>query len=85
MSFFGFDDNNLENDRQRFLRGEQPNNQPIPEYTWGAEGYDGLGDTLQEGGDDLNDETFGSSGPIGEHRAPLLGSECLLMDGRQGF
>ncbi|KAF9005908.1 topoisomerase II-associated protein PAT1 [Cyathus striatus] len=28
-------------------------------YTWGEESYDGLGDALQEGGDELNDETFG--------------------------
>jgi hypothetical protein len=27
-------------------------------YTWGKDSYDGLGDVLQEGGDDLNDETF---------------------------
>lgn len=28
-------------------------------YTWGQEGYDGLGDKLDESGDDLNDDTFG--------------------------
>ncbi len=27
--------------------------------------YDGLGDALQEAQDDLNDETFGSTGPVG--------------------
>lgn len=28
-------------------------------YTWGQEGYDGLGDKLDESGDDLNQDTFG--------------------------
>lgn len=28
-------------------------------YTWGQEGYDGLGDKLDESGDDLNEDTFG--------------------------
>ena len=28
-------------------------------YTWGEEGYDGLGDALMEEGDDFNDDTFG--------------------------
>ena len=33
--------------------------------THGAQSYDGLGDALQEGEDDLNDETFGSTVPVG--------------------
>ncbi|TKY89617.1 hypothetical protein EX895_001402 [Sporisorium graminicola] len=28
-------------------------------YTWGQDGYDGLGDKLDESGDDLNEDTFG--------------------------
>ncbi|KAJ1023154.1 hypothetical protein NDA16_003307 [Ustilago loliicola] len=28
-------------------------------YTWGQEGYDGLGDRLDESNDDLNEDTFG--------------------------
>lgn len=28
-------------------------------YTWGQDGYDGLGDKLDESGDDFNDDTFG--------------------------
>ncbi|UZJ52791.1 hypothetical protein CBS101457_002111 [Exobasidium rhododendri] len=39
-------------------------------YTWGGRGeggYDGLGDLLDEAGDDLNDDTFGfSSQPVGK-------------------
>ncbi|PWY97034.1 hypothetical protein BCV70DRAFT_203222 [Testicularia cyperi] len=31
-------------------------------YTWGQEGYDGLGDKLDESGDDFNDDTFGDFG-----------------------
>ncbi len=38
----------------------------IAVYTWGTEDYDdGLGKALMEGGDDLNDLTFGD-GPISE-------------------
>ena len=37
----------------------------IAEYVWGEESYDGLGDSLHEARDDLNDETFGSTGPVG--------------------
>ncbi|KAF7770553.1 hypothetical protein Agabi119p4_6527 [Agaricus bisporus var. burnettii] len=35
-------------------------------YTWGDESYDGLGDALQERGDELNDETFGSVEQVGK-------------------
>jgi len=38
----------------------------IAEYIWGEESYDGLGDALQEGGDELNDETFGGVNSIGK-------------------
>ena len=31
----------------------------------GEESYDGLGDALQERGDELNDETFGGTGAVG--------------------
>ncbi|SPO28397.1 related to PAT1 - topoisomerase II-associated protein [Ustilago trichophora] len=31
-------------------------------YTWGQDGYDGLGDKLDESGDDFNDDTFGDFG-----------------------
>jgi len=37
-------------------------------YTWGEEGYDGLGDALLEEGDDFNDDTFGGEDdpPVGQ-------------------
>lgn len=62
MSFFGFDQpNSLEDEKRRFLEsGAQAAQQgDVAVYTWGEESYDGLGDALQEGGDELNDETFG--------------------------
>jgi hypothetical protein len=75
MAFFGFQENNLEEERQRIRNGGARENEDVAVYTWGEESYDGLGDALQEGGDDFNDETFGSSGAVGEHprtrRSPL--------------
>jgi len=68
MSFFGFDNQiDLESERRKFLEGEgQGPREDIAVYTWGEQGYDGLGNELQEGGDELNDETFGGSGQVGE-------------------
>ncbi|KAJ6581355.1 topoisomerase II-associated protein PAT1 [Mycena capillaripes] len=66
MSFFGFQENNLEEERQRIRNGGSGENEDVAVYTWGEESYDGLGDALQEGGDDLNDETFGSTGNVGK-------------------
>lgn len=65
MSFFGIDNNDLENEKRKYLEGTLDDGSDIPVYTWGTERYDGLGGALQEGGDDLNDETFGGTGPIG--------------------
>jgi DNA topoisomerase 2-associated protein PAT1 len=71
MAFFGLEPDDLfERERQSFRQGltqgngngQEPN---LAVYTWGEESYDGLGDALVEGGDDLNDETFGGSGPVG--------------------
>lgn len=68
MSFFGFDNPvDLESERRKFLEGDgQGPNEDIAVYTWGEQGYDGLGDQLQEGGDELNDVTFGETGDVGE-------------------
>ena len=64
MSFFGLEQNSdLENEKRKFLEGAA-RQEDVAVYTWGEEGYDGLGDALQEGGDELNDETFGG-GPVG--------------------
>ena len=65
MSFFGLEASavDIEREREVFLRGGLK--EDVAVYTWGEENYDGLGDELQEGGDELNDETFGSLGNIG--------------------
>lgn len=53
MSFFGFG-TTLD---QELHKPSQDEN--IAVYTFGEEGYDGLADALDEGLDELNDETFG--------------------------
>ncbi|KAJ7634146.1 topoisomerase II-associated protein PAT1 [Mycena polygramma] len=73
MSFFGFQENNLEEERQRIRNGGSGENEDVAVYTWGEESYDGLGDALQEGGDDLNDETFGGTG----------NAKTLILPGKQ--
>jgi len=60
MSFFGFD-STLPERRLDDKAGAED----VAVYTWGTEDYDGLGDQLQEQGDDSNDLTFGG-GDIGE-------------------
>jgi DNA topoisomerase 2-associated protein PAT1 len=65
MSFFGIDNNDLENEKQKYLEGTLDDGSDIPVYTWGTERYDALAGALQEGDDDLNDETFGGTDPVG--------------------
>jgi DNA topoisomerase 2-associated protein PAT1 len=88
MSFFGFEQNNiLEREKQQFLRGGKPQ-EDLAVYTWGEESYDGLGDALQEGGDDLNDETFGATGEVGAYLLLLALFDFFSTVhhfGRQGF
>ena len=69
MSFFGLENNSLEDEKARFLEGGLHESEDVAVYTWGEESYDGLGDALQEGGDDLNDETFGV-GTVGAIHSP---------------
>jgi DNA topoisomerase 2-associated protein PAT1 len=84
MSFFGFQENNLEEERQRLRNGGSHENEDVAVYTWGEESYDGLGDALQEGGDDYNDETFGGAGNVGEQNyASLPGPSATFT--RQGL
>ncbi|KAF8638932.1 hypothetical protein AX16_010407 [Volvariella volvacea WC 439] len=65
MSFFGFPQNDLEQDKRAFLDASaQP--PATNKYQWGEESYDGLGDALQEGNDELNEETFGDIGDVGK-------------------
>ncbi|KIJ65142.1 hypothetical protein HYDPIDRAFT_175171 [Hydnomerulius pinastri MD-312] len=66
MSFFGFESSNLEQDKKKFLEGGLQESEDLAVYTWGEESYDGLGDALLEGGDELNDETFGATGAVGK-------------------
>jgi DNA topoisomerase 2-associated protein PAT1 len=66
MSFFGLEQNDLERDKQKFLDGGLQESEDVAVYTWGEDSYDGLGDALQEGGDELNDETFGGTDAVGE-------------------
>jgi DNA topoisomerase 2-associated protein PAT1 len=63
MSFFGFEEMNLEREKQQFQQASFE--EEVPVFTWGEESYDGLGDALQEGGDELNFETFGNIGVVG--------------------
>ncbi|RDB20812.1 DNA topoisomerase 2-associated protein pat1 [Hypsizygus marmoreus] len=66
MSFFGFEQNDLEQEKLRFQEKGVRVAEDVAIYTWGEEGYDGLGDLLQEGRDELNDETFGGTGAVGK-------------------
>jgi len=61
MAFFESGQNDLEQERSKFLEGGFHESEDVAVYTWGEESYDGLGDALHEGGDELNDETFGQT------------------------
>ena len=63
MSFFHFDQ--AQQEKQRFLQVKREQ-EDLAVYTWGEDSYDGLGDALQEGGDELNDETFGGTDQVGK-------------------
>lgn len=71
MAFFGLPES------QKYLEGGLHEDEDVAVYTWGEDGYDGLGDALVEGNDDFNDDTFGGSDPIGKiiHKA-----EYLILD-----
>ena len=79
MSFFGFEANDLEKDKQNFLDGGWQQSEDVAVYTWGEDSYDGLGDALQEGGDDLNDETFGGTGAVGEELCSRSKQHCSMF------
>jgi len=80
MSFFGFDTshNALEREKEKLRERGLGAQEDVAVYNWGESDYDGLGDALQEGGDELNDETFGGSDPVGKNvtftctRSPLI-------------
>lgn len=73
MSFFEFDKTHdaLEKEKEKLRQGGCSAQEDVAVYTWGESDYDGLGDALQEGGDELNDETFGGSDPVGANIIPL--------------
>lgn len=86
MSFFGFEQQiDLEEEKRKILeRGIGGEREDLAVYTWGEESYDGLGDALQEGGDELNDETFGGATTVGEYRTEHKYA-LLERNRRQGF
>jgi DNA topoisomerase 2-associated protein PAT1 len=84
MSFFGFEQSNrLQQEKQRYLEGKVEK-EDIAVYTWGEDSYDGLGDALLEGGDELNDETFGGTGEVGKFYF-RVSTQPLLTVNRQGL
>ncbi|WFD33425.1 DNA topoisomerase 2-associated protein pat1 [Malassezia cuniculi] len=74
MSFFGFDTSLPQDDRAAALAHGEDHalktkiskalaasaQEDVEVYTWGQDGYDGLGDQLEETNDDLNEDTFGT-------------------------
>ena len=68
MSFFILNNPfDVKSDKRKYLEdGGQGPHEDMAVYTWGEQGYDGLGDQLQEGGDELNDVTFGEIGEVGK-------------------
>lgn len=84
MAFFGLEQNDLlEREKEKFLREGANGGEDLAVYTWGEESYDGLGDALQEGGDDLNDETFGGTGPVGKDFDFTAGGNLALEESNQ--
>ncbi|KAI6042103.1 topoisomerase II-associated protein PAT1-domain-containing protein [Pisolithus marmoratus] len=53
-------------EKKKFLEAGLQESEDLAVYTWGDDSYDGLGDALVEGGDELNDETFGGIGEVGK-------------------
>lgn len=84
MSFFGLDTNTdaIQKEKERFLR-KGLEEEPLAVFNWGESDYDGLGEALQEGGDELNDETFGDSGPIGKLSRPSFSRPSYTECSRQ--
>ncbi|PFH46874.1 hypothetical protein AMATHDRAFT_153566 [Amanita thiersii Skay4041] len=67
MSAIDLQERDIEKMKQSFLlRSSAGPVEDVPVFTWGEESYDGLGDALQEGGDELNDETFGIMEAVGK-------------------
>jgi hypothetical protein len=76
MSFFGFEEKDVDAAHEK---------EDVPVFTWGEDSYDGLGDALQEGGDELNDETFGTVGNVGtflDSQSPTINASFMYFQGR---
>lgn len=81
MSFFGFEQfDRLQQEKKRFLEG-RVEQEDLAVYTWGEDSYEELGDALQEGGDELNDETFGGTEQVGKFTSSL-GSPPFAYNGQ---
>src|ERR1700761_3841303 len=78
MSFFDLPES------QRYIQGDLHEQENVAVYTWGEDSYDGLGNALLEGGDELNDETFGGTGEVGKFHFKLI-IRPLLTVNRQGL
>jgi DNA topoisomerase 2-associated protein PAT1 len=84
MSFFGFEQTNrLQQEKQKFLDGKVEQ-EDLAVYTWGEDSYDGLSDALLEGGDELNDETFGGTEQVGKFYPQSAVMPWLTLN-RQGL
>lgn len=71
MSFFGFD-TTLDRGVPKVSQDED-----LAVYTFGEEGYDDLAAALDEGLDELNDETFGDTGALCAFRNQSSASVCM--------
>ncbi|TDL23786.1 hypothetical protein BD410DRAFT_820717 [Rickenella mellea] len=80
MSFFGFEHDDLEDERKKFLDGNLREEEDIAVYNWGQDDFDGLGNALQEGNDELNDETFGGNDPVGKDFDFVNSTKALQSD-----
>ncbi|KAG6868797.1 hypothetical protein C0993_010427, partial [Termitomyces sp. T159_Od127] len=86
MSFFGLEQHDLEQEKLKFKDSAASASEDVAVYTWGEEGYDGLGDLLQEGRDELNDETFGDDAAVGMEAFPLCFLTLLdILDSGKDF
>lgn len=86
MSFFGLetDTDAIQKEKERFLR-KGLEEEKLAVFNWGESDYDGLGDALHEGGDELNDETFGDSGPVGKFSMLSFSRPSYSECSRQGL
>lgn len=78
QQFSGFQASNTD---QTFALSGAGEEEDLAVYTWG----EGLDSNLLEGGDDMNDETFGGGGNIGGFAGRLLQLDLMVDTFRTGF